>query len=253
MTAKELLFACTSAHDSNDYPVCLVFMTGFGAGAVATLAQKPWCLPPNTTLDEVILAFVRVMRTHPQLLDEPLSVATGAAMVTAYPCHPEAERKGSKATPVVPKRPNAQTSQTIAPATDGGSRTVPNAESLLIVAVEKARAAYGAGANDMARGAARPARAREICAVLSNRRVANWVGAIETLSSNSDGLGVLSILIADGISIKTWNNSLSDTAFQTLIDPGSPIFKIAVTLKEGQRVAFGGEFFPDPTIARQSG
>jgi hypothetical protein len=92
MTAKELLFACSSAHDSNDYPVCLVFMNGFDAGAKATLATVPWCLPPDLTMEESILAFVRVMHTHPQLLTEKLSIAVGAALVTAYPCHPEAKK-----------------------------------------------------------------------------------------------------------------------------------------------------------------
>lgn len=87
MTAKELLFACTSAHELNDYPVCLVFMAGFHAGAMATLARKPWCEPPNMTFEEEILDFVRVMRTYPQLLELPLWKAIGAAMVTAYPCH----------------------------------------------------------------------------------------------------------------------------------------------------------------------
>ena len=92
MTAKELLFACSSLHDSNDYPVCLVFMSGFDAGAKATLATVPWCLPANLTMEESILAFVRVMHTHPQLLNEKLSIAVGAALVTAYPCHPEAKK-----------------------------------------------------------------------------------------------------------------------------------------------------------------
>jgi len=91
MTAKELLFACTSAHETNDYPVCVVFMAGFEAGAKATLARVPWCPPPHITLEEEILAFVRVMRTYPRLLKETLPIAVGAAMVTAYPCHPRAK------------------------------------------------------------------------------------------------------------------------------------------------------------------
>jgi hypothetical protein len=132
-------------------------------------------------------------------------------------------------------------------ALDDEPPTIPNAERLLITAVEKAREAYAAGANDMARGAARPARAREICAVLTSPQIANWVGTIETLSSNSDGLGVLSVQIAEGVSIKTWNNALSDTDYHTLIDPGSSVFKVAVTLKEGQHVTFGGQFFSDRT------
>ena len=87
MTAKELLFACSSTHDSNDYPVCLVFMTGFIAGARATLQTLPWCTPPNLTLKEEIPAFVRIMRTYPELLNQPLPTAVGAALVSAYPCH----------------------------------------------------------------------------------------------------------------------------------------------------------------------
>ena len=87
MTAKELLLACTASHKSNDYPVCLVFMGGYDAGAKATLAKVPWCRPPNLTVEEEILALVRIFRTHPQLLQESISTAVGAALVTAYPCH----------------------------------------------------------------------------------------------------------------------------------------------------------------------
>jgi hypothetical protein len=49
--------------------------------------------------------------------------------------------------------------------------TIPEAEKLLIAAVEWARAAYAAGANEMAQGAARPARANEICAAFKDFRV----------------------------------------------------------------------------------
>jgi TPR repeat protein len=99
-------------------------------------------------------------------------------------------------------------------------------ETLLIAAVERARAAYATGANDMAKGAARPARAKEICAILKdNLHVINWPGKVEKLSSNSDGFGVLSIQIDKDMSIKTWNDALSDIQDQTLIDPSSAIFQ----------------------------
>jgi Sel1 repeat len=125
--------------------------------------------------------------------------------------------------------------------------TMPEAEKLLISAVEKARAAYGAGVNEMAQGASRPARAKELCAVFKDFRVSSWLGEVETLSSNTDGLGVLSIQITKGISIKTWNNALSDLENKTLIDPESTVFKQAVALKKGRKVAFGGQFFRNPT------
>jgi hypothetical protein len=107
---------------------------------------------------------------------------------------------------------------------------MPEAEKRLITAVEKARAAYATGANEMAQGAARPARAKEICTALKDLRVSNWLGEVETLSSNSDGLGVLSIGIASGISTKTWNNAISDFETKTLIDPESAVFKEAIAL-----------------------
>ncbi len=125
--------------------------------------------------------------------------------------------------------------------------TMPENEKFFIATVEKARAAYAAGANEMAQGAARPGRAKEICGVLKDTRVNKWIGEVETLSSNSDGLGVLSIQIAEGISIMTWNNTLSDADYRTLISPGSELFKQAVKLAKGQRVTFSGQFFSDST------
>jgi uncharacterized protein len=68
-------------------------------------------------------------------------------------------------------------------------------KALLVAAVEKGRQAYAAGANDMAKGAARPRRAKDICAAMPSAAIEKWSGIVETLSSNGDGLGVLSIKI----------------------------------------------------------
>jgi TPR repeat protein len=134
------------------------------------------------------------------------------------------------------------------------AHSMPEAESLLLAAVEKARSAYVAGANEMAQGAARPARAKEICAVFKDDlRVSNWLGEVAILSSNSDGLGVLSIQIAEGVSIKTWNNALSDLVDKTLIDPESTVFKQAIALRKGQKIRFGGQFIRNPTDCIREG
>jgi hypothetical protein len=133
------------------------------------------------------------------------------------------------------------------------SVALPETEKLLIAAVEKARAAYSAGANEMAQGAARPARAKEICTAIRNPQVSGWVGEVETLSSNSDGLGVLGIRIAKDLLIKTWNNAISDAASKTLIDPESSVFKKAVILNKGQRIKFAGQFIRDDTDCFREG
>ena len=130
---------------------------------------------------------------------------------------------------------------------------LPEPERLLIAAVEKACGAYIAGATEMAQEAARPARAKAICAAIKTPQVSGWVGEVETLSSNSDGLGVLAIRIAKGVLVKTWNNAISDTSNKTLIDPESAVFKKAVILKKGQLVKFAGQFIRDDTDCFREG
>jgi hypothetical protein len=120
---------------------------------------------------------------------------------------------------------------------------MPADEVAVIAAVENAREHYAAATNDMAKGASRPTRAAAICAALRSRSVAGWVGRVSTLSSNADGKGVLAVEIAPDVSIKTWNNSLSDIWDQTLIETSSPLFAIASQLRKGQIVRVGGTFF----------
>jgi hypothetical protein len=131
----------------------------------------------------------------------------------------------------------------IAPVESKPDESGPDEERKLVIAVEQARDAYGAGANDMIKGAARVARAKAICAVLNGLQVRDWLGTVDTLSSNSDGLGVLSIKISNGIWVKTWNNSISDSTDSTLINPGSELFRQAAALKTGQVVTFSGHLF----------
>ncbi len=101
--------------------------------------------------------------------------------------------------------------------------------------------------NDMQRGGVKAKRDKAICEMVRNiggLNVSNWVGKIINLSSNGDGKGVLGIEIAPGITVKTWNNSLSDVLHHTLIDPSSKLFEKASAMKIGQMVQFSGSFHP---------
>jgi len=124
---------------------------------------------------------------------------------------------------------------------------VPDLQKRFVAAVESARATYAAGANDMAKGAARPQRAKAICEILKSRNVKDWVGTIDTLSTNSDGLGVLKVAIGPRVTVGTWNNSLSDFQTKTLIDADSPVFKTASSLARGAEVIFSGTLFRSDT------
>lgn len=124
---------------------------------------------------------------------------------------------------------------------------MPPAQVALIESVESARRQYAAGANDMAKGAARPARAQSICRTLSGLMVDDWVGRVKILSTNSDGKGVLGVEIGTKINVKTWNNALSDIADRTLIEPSTQLFSYASSLRKGQIVRFSGTFFRSET------
>lgn len=124
---------------------------------------------------------------------------------------------------------------------------IPGPQLMFIGVVEEARSAYIAAANDMAKGAARPARAKAICQTLKPGLISGWVGAITTLSSNSDGKGVLVVEIAPDIFLATWNNELSDIGHSTLIEGDSKLLKKTADMKVGQRVRVKGRFFPSET------
>jgi hypothetical protein len=133
------------------------------------------------------------------------------------------------------------------------SNGMPEVEKQFIATVEHARLVYKSGANDMAKGAARPLRAKELCALLRSPSVSNWVGRVSKLSTNGDGRGVLEVEIDKDTVIKTWNNAVSDAGDSTLIDPASPLFKKASSLAEGKQVVFSGSFRPSSTDCVREG
>jgi hypothetical protein len=120
---------------------------------------------------------------------------------------------------------------------------MPPAEKAFIRAIEDAKHEYEAGANDMAKGASRPHRKAALCSVLRDG-ARGWTGTIARLSSNGDGKGVLSIQLTPDVTVKTWNNSLSDISDQTLIEPDSVMYRQLVAMKNGDKVTFTGNFFP---------
>ena len=126
-------------------------------------------------------------------------------------------------------------------------KQVPSDEDALIQIVGTAISQYKNGTNELQQGAARPMRARAICGVISSRRAVNWIGTISRLSTNGEGRGVLAIQIASHISVKTWNNAISDTFDKTLIDFNSSLFSSLTKLREGQKVRFNGQFLPSDT------
>jgi hypothetical protein len=123
-----------------------------------------------------------------------------------------------------------------------GSSSIPSDQARFINAVVSARTSYNSAANELAAGGLRSGRQQAICNAVINQQASNWVGRIETLTSNGDGKGVVSLSMTQYIHVATWNNSLSDISDNTLIDPTSSMFKELAALKVGDLVKFSGQF-----------
>jgi len=120
---------------------------------------------------------------------------------------------------------------------------MPLEEERFIYAVEEGRKSYKAAQTDLQRGAARPARARALCAASSSPQLKDWVGKISRLTTNSSGEGVLSVEISSKVQLVTLNNSFSDSAFGTMIASGSSLYQRLLEMKVGDAVRFDASLF----------
>lgn len=119
---------------------------------------------------------------------------------------------------------------------------IPSDQARFERAVLSARTSYNSAANELAAGGIRNSRRQAICDAVINQQASDWVGRIETLTSNGDGKGVVSLSMTQYMHVATWNNNLSDIRDQTLIDPTSSMFKELAALKVGDLVKFSGHF-----------
>jgi hypothetical protein len=110
--------------------------------------------------------------------------------------------------------------------------------------IESFRQVYKTAANDLVAAKARSDRGVALCKVASKFDANGWTGRVADLTTNGDGLGVIEIAIGDDVSVRTWNNSLSDISAKTMFPIGSELFKIASGLKVGDAVKFSGMFMP---------
>ena len=124
------------------------------------------------------------------------------------------------------------------------AQSMPLDEKQFITVIETARTAYNAAPNDMLKGVERVNRKKAIRSALPKRIVSGWIGKVIKLdSTGKDAKGIFGVSIAKDISIKTWNNTFSDTSFETLIESDSSLFKVVSSMKVGDMVRFSGEFF----------
>ena len=155
--------------------------------------------------------------------------------------------------PELPKTEDAKTAE----ANDTGTETevavtapvvpYPEAQRIFTQTVLSFIKRYQDAETDFQRGSLRPARKDAICGSLASRNIEDWYGYVKSISTNSDGFGIVEIELAEDILIATWNNSLSDLESNTLISPDSSLYQQLGSIPEQSLVKFSGRFFRSKT------
>lgn len=120
---------------------------------------------------------------------------------------------------------------------------LPKDQALFVAIVSEAQSSGKKAENDMQLGGVKADRDAKLCQAIKSPSVKGWVGKVASVGANSDGKGVFVVEVAKDITLKTWNNALSDISSSTLIEPGTKLFNDAAALKKGDAVEFAGQFF----------
>ncbi|WP_123339142.1 MULTISPECIES: DUF4190 domain-containing protein [unclassified Curtobacterium] len=161
--------------------------------------------------------------------------ATTAAETTASP---SATSKPTAA-PAKPTADAAKPTKEAAPAADTSEYgTGPADEVAFVQAIQATADSLGGDLTDLQRSQALRNRDAALCSTLGDATATDWSGKITTIGANGEGKAYVTVEIAPGVEIKTWNNAFSDAVDNTLIDPSTPFFNNLVAMKEGQKVTF---------------
>ena len=124
---------------------------------------------------------------------------------------------------------------------------IPEDQLKFVKVVTNSVSGFRGAKNELQQSILRDQRKEEISAALRRYTVNSWVGTINQLETNADGKAILSVRISPDITVKTWNNALSDINSKTLIEKNNPVYSSLLNLSNGQRVKFTGSFFPSET------
>lgn len=121
---------------------------------------------------------------------------------------------------------------------------MPADERAFLDAVRQGQDAVREG-NDLTLVTARRDRASAICPALGDGQVSGWVGTIADVSTVSSGAkGHLTVRLAEGVQLRTWERASEDSRDRTLIDPNSDLYRTLAELDAGDQVRFAGDFRP---------
>ena len=117
----------------------------------------------------------------------------------------------------------------------------PQAEIDYIGAITAARPAYAGAGNELRQSSVEHNMEDAMRAAVKGARAEGWIGMIDSMGTNGDGDAWIVVTVADGMTVHTTNNSLSDTFTHTLIKHGSPLYERIADLKKGDTVQFSAQ------------
>ena len=126
----------------------------------------------------------------------------------------------------------------------GGSAIVlPAEQEQLSTVIKPFIEQYRSAPNELKKSALRTDRAKALSDALKSMEFDGWVGTVERMSTTTQGKAHLEIkLHKSPVSLKNWNNELSDIRGNTLIPQGSDLFRAVSELAKGDRVKVSGRF-----------
>ena len=236
--------------DNNAFQPVLISLSG----TTAAIDQMGDCIR-SQGIPDTPPPFVAMAASSISVPDKASDPDTGSALIEQIhtcsetqndlqrlACYDSAAHSITTAQAGVPAAPTNPGGSSVAADVDASRTGLTEARFLNILA--DASSSYDQGENDMAKGAARPARARALCSTATSTEVESWSGTVDTLSSNSSGKGVLIVRLSPHVTVGTTNNEMSDNLsdLHTLIEPGTELFRDASALTVGKHVVFSGHF-----------
>jgi len=118
---------------------------------------------------------------------------------------------------------------------------MPQREADLIAIMEDARKQLRTGHGASPAQDARMSMQIHVMSYMRQSQAAqDWTGTVKTRGTTPEGDAWISIEIANGVTVSTWQTEVEDLNANSLFKPRSPLFAAAKSAKIGQPVTFSG-------------
>ena len=124
-------------------------------------------------------------------------------------------------------------------------KSKPYNQEQFIKIINKAKIKFNTAETDAVKGKVLYDRTQEICGLITSVSIKDWKGKVSKVETNQDGWGVLEIELDTDLKLSTRDDVFGDYGSNTLINPGSNLFKSYMYFKEGDTITFSGSFFKE--------